>query len=421
MTNTENIPSGSGENDDLSRFAYPLGTRRLALENIRSRPFRSLCLILATAVVGCALFGGSLLVTGLENGLQSMGERFGADLMVVPEGAAVKTEAILLGGDPDYFYFDGNIKDRIASVAGVSRVSPQFFMTSLSADCCDALVQLIAFDPATDFVVQPWIARRLRSGLRDGELVAGNNILVRPDKTLRLFDRQYPVAAKLSKTATGFDASIFMSRKTAQQIIDAAHAEKYNFLVDSKPEGSISAVMVKVADGHTPSHVAWEIRRDNPGVDVVISQNIVSTIADGLHKFTAHVRNFSWMLWGVAVLILTVLFAGSANERKKEFALLRVLGATRRKLASIVLCESAIVGVAGAVIGVALAALAVFPFGAYIGVKLQLPMILPAPAAAVLLAAVCLVAAAALGPLAALFAAVKASTANPCLTLREGE
>ncbi|MDR1728142.1 MAG: FtsX-like permease family protein [Acidobacteriota bacterium] len=403
------------------RFSYPLGTRRLAWENIRSRPFRSLCLMLAAAVVGCSLFGGSVLVIGLERGLRSVGERFGADLMVVPAGAARKAEAILLGGDPGYFHFDGGVADKIARMDGVERVSPQLFMTSLSADCCDALVQLVAFDPATDFVVQPWLARSLGSGLRDGEMVAGNNILVRPDRTVRLFGRRYPVAAKLARTSTGFDTSLFMSRATARQVVAAAQAEELDSPIDPVPEGAVSAVMVKVAEGHTPVYVAWRIRRDNPGVDVIVSQSVVSAISGSLRKFTGRVRDLSCAIWLAAALILAALFAGSANGRKKEFALLRVLGATKGRLAALVLCESALVCAAGGALGVALAALAVFPFNAYIGVKLQLPMLTPAPEAVAALVVASFAATAALGPLAAGFAAVKAGASDPCLTLREGE
>jgi putative ABC transport system permease protein len=67
------------------------------------------------------------------------------------------------------------------------------------------------------------------------------------------------------------------------------------------------------------------------------------------------------------------VFSGSIHERKKEFALLRILGATRKKLVAIVLGESSLAGLAGGAAGVILASLAVFPFSTLINERLELP------------------------------------------------
>lgn len=41
------------------------------------------------------------------------------------------------------------------------------------------------------------------------------------------------------------------------------------------------------------------------------------------------------MLWLFAVIVLLVVFSVTMNERKREFAIFRVLGATQKKLAAI--------------------------------------------------------------------------------------
>jgi putative ABC transport system permease protein len=83
---------------------------------------------------------------------------------------------------------------------------------------------------------------------------------------------------------------------------------------------------------------------------------------------------------------LAVVFAGSVHERKKEFAVLRILGATRGKLAALVLCESALACVAGGAAGIVLASLAVFPFSTLIGEQIGLPW-LEAPVFSIVLLA----------------------------------
>jgi putative ABC transport system permease protein len=399
----------------------PLGTGRISLENIRRRPFRSACLVMVVAVLAFTLFGGSILVSSLRRGLDSMSKRFGADLMVVPEGHAPEAASILLRGEPGFFYFNESLAAQVAETEGVLQVSPQCFLTSMSAECCDAPVQLIAFDPDTDFVIQPWIAEVRDSRIGDGQLVVGGRIEIRSDNTIQLFNESYPVAAKLSKTATGFDTSIFMTRNTMNAMIDKAHRAGYAFLADQEPEGFISAVLVRVEGGRAAESVALAIKRNNRGVDVMVSEGILAGIASALQGLVVYINSFSLILWIVALVILAAVFSGSVNERKKEFAILRILGAPRKRLVRIVLCESSLLGLAGSLAGLALAALIVFPFSTYIGAKLRLPYIQPGPGGILALALYSLFLSFAAGPLASVYAALAISRAETWYTLREGE
>ncbi|MDR1931765.1 MAG: FtsX-like permease family protein [Spirochaetales bacterium] len=405
----------------MSENGYPLSAGRLSWENLRRRPFRTACLIVVVSILAFTLFGGSILVSSLQNGLDSMSKRFGADLMVVPAGYASKAEAVLLRGEPSFFYFDGALVQQLAETDGIVQASPQCFLTSLSADCCDAPVQLIAFDPATDFVIQPWIAEVRSGGIGEGQLVVGSRITVHADNTIQLFNQYYPVAARLSETATGFDTSIFMTRNTMDFIIDNAHKAGYNFISDKEPEGSISAVMLRLDQDASAKSIAYAIKRDNQNVDVIVSQSILSGIAQALRGLIVYINSFSIVLWIVAVIILTAVFSGSINERKKEFAILRILGATRKRLIRIIVSESSLTGLAGSLAGIAAASLLVFPFSTYIGIKLQLPYIRPGPGGILTLFLFSLVLSFAAGPLAAVYSAFKIGRAETYFTMREGE
>ena len=182
-----------------------LSTGLLSLENLKAKPVRSACLVVVAAILAFTLFGGSILAMNLRQGLAAMTKRFGADLMVVPGGAAQKAQSILLRGAISYFYFDAAIVDKVAQMEGVACATPQFFLTSLAEGCCDAMVQLIAYDPETDFVIQPWMAEKYGGSVEDGQLVVGSRITVRADNTIRLLGRSYPVAARLSRSAGGLD------------------------------------------------------------------------------------------------------------------------------------------------------------------------------------------------------------------------
>ncbi|MDR0707329.1 MAG: FtsX-like permease family protein [Treponema sp.] len=403
---------------------YVLNTSALSLQNLKAKPARSVCLITIVAILAFALFGGSILALNLQQGLAAMTKRFGADLMVVPEGAAENAQAVLLRGEPKYFYFDAEIADKVAAAEGIACASPQFFLTSLSESCCDAMLQLIAYDPATDFVVQPWVAEKYSGRIEDGQVVTGSRIALRSDNTIRLLNHNYPVAARLSKSASGLDTSVFMTMNTMRLLIARANAEGYGFLAVQDKEMrrmKISAVLVKAAPGENPRTLAAAIRRAHEGVEVVVSQSVFSSMAGTLSGFMSYVYIFSAVMWVMAVIVLAAVFSGTIHERKKEFAVLRILGATRKRLVGIVLSESSIVGIAGGIVGIALASLAVFPFSALISERLALPWLDASFFNIVSLVLFCLLLSALTGPLASLYAALKISGAETYITMREGE
>jgi putative ABC transport system permease protein len=265
------------------------------------------------------------------------------------------------------------------------------------------------------------VAEKYTKTVGDGQVVIGSRILPNAKGAVKLFDHEYPVAARLSASASGLDSSIFMTMNTMRQLIDLAHAEKHHFLADKYGDGAISAVLVKADPAKSTASLAYTIGRENEGVEVLVSQEIFSRISQALSGLVRYTRLFAAVLWALAFIVLAAVFSGSIHERKKEFALLRILGATRKKLAGIVLSESSLAGLAGGAAGIVLASLAVFPFSALISERLELPY-LDAPFLYILpLALGSLVLSALAGPLASLYAAFKISRAETYFTLREGE
>ncbi|MDR2160368.1 MAG: ABC transporter permease [Treponema sp.] len=399
-------------------------TGMLSLENLKAKPVRTACLAVVAAILAGTLFGGSILALNLRRGLGTMTKRFGADLMVVPEGTSERAQSLLLRGAAGYFYFDEAVVDSVARTEGVVCASPQFFLTSLSESCCDAMVQLIAYDPETDFVVQPWTAEKYSGSVEDGQLVVGSRIALRTDNTIRILGHIYPVAARLSRSASGLDVSVFMTMNTMRLLIGRARAEGYEFLAVQEKEmnrGAVSAVLVKTDPSFSPARLVQTIGQTNPGVDVVVSQRIFSAIAETLAGLVNYIHLFSVILWVLALVVLAAVFSGSIHERKKEFAVLRILGATRKKLAGMVLCESALAGIAGGAAGIFLASLVVFPFSTLIGERIGLPWldaplfdIIPLVLGSLFLSVLA-------GPLASLYSAFRISRAETYYTMREGE
>lgn len=397
--------------------------KRLPLENIKRKPLRTCALIVVAACLSAIFFGGSLLSMNLAQGLNSMRARMGADIMVIPNGTHTKAEALLTNGGSSTFYFTNDIENLVRRSPGVQKASAQTYISSLSAGCCAEKLQIIGFDPDSDFVIGPWIYSQHKKTLQKGEMIVGANVLVSYMHTVRLFGHQWPVVAQLAKTGTSIDNSVFVRRESVPQVVEYSTKVHHTAIPKEYAKKAISAVLVKVSKGYSAKQVAENIRKTTgiPSIGIVFPGGVTATTQANLGVFTRTLTFVIAVFWIVGLLVLIAVFATSVNERKKEFASLRILGATRKVLLGIVVRESATLGFVGGVIGVASASLILFPYSSLIAQQLQLPYLevtaLPVIAlmlASVLLALVAVIVASALTTL-------RIATTETYLTLRAGE
>lgn len=330
-------------------------------------------------------------------------------------------ESILLKGEPSYFYLDRSYCDQIAQIEGVQQVSAQFYFTSTSSDCCDMPVQLIGFDPVSDFSIQPWIRESYSGDLKSGSILAGSDIDIGAERVLTFFGQTYPVAAQLEKTGTGLDCAVYTDMDTLRGMMEAAADIGFHFLDSTDPNSLISSVLVQAAPEYDTDTVGRNIRSKLDGLQIVKTQSMISGIADSLGNFSSVLYLFVGGFFVIALIMLTLVFSVTANERKKEFAILRILGATRKQLSRLLLAESLLISIAGGVLGTGAAALVVFPFSIAIAQRLGLPYLVPNGTEILGLLLTSLAASFAADPLAAASSAWRISRADASVTLREGE
>lgn len=393
----------------------------LAWLNIRRKSTRTAGLVILVAILSFVLFGGTMLSLSLRNGLRSMESRFGADLIVVPLENDKGMEDILLKGEPSCFYFDKSVEEEISQLDGVSQVTAQFFLTSLSAECCTVPVQLIGFNPDTDFTVLPWIAQVYKGKISEGAVVVGSDINVENASTIKFYGEHYKIAARLEKTGTGLDQAVFANMDTMKRLFQGAKKAGLSFLGDVNPEYSISSVLVKVKKGYDRELLVKNIRKELGGVQIIETKNMATKIADNLNHFAVITGIFAALFFLVALITLFLMFSITANERKKEFAIFRTLGATKGRLTAILLLESLYISAAGGIIGIVLSSSILFPFQVYISDKLGLPYLQPAPLAIAAVLVITFLLTAGIGPLSSIYSAVKISCSETYLTMREGE
>lgn len=398
----------------------PLTTLQIALKNLGGKPWGTFALVTFIGILAFALFGGSVLSNSLNNGINSLEARLGADIAVIPPGHESEYEGIIISGAPVKFYFDRDMERRISGIDGVARCTSQFFLASLSASCCSEEVQIIGIDYDTDFVIKPWISQVYGSRIGDGELIVGDAITVENEKTLTFFDHEMKVAARLAKTASGMDNSVYVNMNTMRILVEAAR--KKGIIADDLDIGNaVSAVLVKVPPDYDIETVYDNIRWDAPGVGIVKSQSLIASIAGNLNIVSGMIRSVAAVLGILAMLILVILFSVFTLVRKKEFAVMRIVGATRGRLAGIVLFEALTVSLYGAVSGIILSALTVLPFSSYWGLKMGLPFLMPGIGELIKLSAIALIMSAAAGSVSVAYSAYKVSRAETYATMREGE
>ena len=283
-------------------------------------------------------------------------------------------------------------------------------------------VQIIGIDPETDFLIRPWIEQSYSKTITDGDVIAGANINVPSDHYITFYGKNYKVVAQLAKTGTGLDSAVFTNRSTIKQMAeDAVVLLGTESLKGVNFSTAASAVMIRVADGYSITDVADDINIHVTKVDATASKNMIADISSGLGGVSRVIGILVAAVWVLAVVILAAVFAMVAAERKKEFAVLRIAGASRSMLVKILGAEAAIISGAGAILGLALAIPTVSILSGSLKAALGLPFLMPGVGKTAVFAACALLLSVLAGVASAMISARKLTGSDTGLLLREDE
>jgi len=349
----------------------------IAKMNIKRQPVRTFFLSLLIFILAFVLFSGTFLVKSLNEGLASLSDRLGADIIVVPQGYDGKIEGALLRGEPNTFYFDIEAVDRIKRIEGVANASPQLFIATLSASCCSFPLQIIGVDFETDFNVKPWLSKHLKLPLKDNEIVVGSNIVGNIKGELKFFSQPFIIAARLSKTGMGFDNSVFMTMENARRL-----SKEYERIMQhpiAHNERLISSVMVKLKTGYNAKKIANAISAEFKGEEIypLISKQMMSNVSSGIENLSLYIRILIIALYILSFVVLIVSFSSIFNERRGEFAMMRIVGATKTWLALLASFEALIISSIAAFLGTMVSLFIIILFNQAIVVYLKMPFLSP--------------------------------------------
>jgi putative ABC transport system permease protein len=356
---------------------------RVAAQNVGRR--RTRAIFLGIAVMVCVGVGFASFVTGwaLRAGMATSFARMGADLVVVPNGTLVNITSNLLAVQPTDETVDAGLAKRVASIAGVARVSPQRVVPMLVDGQAG---NVIAFDPAHDFTILTWLEQRQPGPLGADGMIVGGRLAGQVGQQLSVCGKPMTIYGRLGKTGVGtFDESYFLSFEALAEIVSfcrgsaARTGGKPTDIVnhgDRKacppdlPPNRISALMLQLSAGAKLQEVKFALGQ-LPGVRIVegnavltSSRQAVSTLLIGVAVFTA------FQLTALLILV-SLLFSAIVQERYREVGLLRAMGAKPKQVMTIILGEATITtglgGLAGLVFGAVLLLAFARSLGFYFG------------------------------------------------------
>ncbi|MGP1497133.1 MAG: ABC transporter permease [Schaalia odontolytica] len=323
--------------------------------NLRGYPVRTGTLIVFSMLMTMTIFGGTLVIQGIEHGLRTVQSRLGADIMVTPAQADTDFDAqtFLVSAEPSYFYMEAATREKVAAIDGVEAASSQLFLASARASCCSGRYQVIAYDPSTDFTIQPWMSDAVgRTQLGDNEVIVGANVLANDPNNFQLFDNTLTVVGQFDPTGSTLDNAVYMNFDTAKMVIDSSLRKGLNKYSTLETDNIISTVMVKVKAGYDAEAVAAQISQQVPGVSVATSTNLVSGIAQSLDATSRTVTVLIASAWAAGLLMITLMFVLMIQERRREFATLIAAGAHRRMISGIIIREALAVNLLGGAGGI---------------------------------------------------------------------
>ena len=354
-----------------------LNSKEIAFKNIQNKSVRSASLIILTAILTLVLFLSSFLILSLRNGMHSLANRMGADIIVVPEGYDSKIRGAILRGEPNTFFLDKSVVEKIRKIEGVKIATPQLFIATLSAGCCSFPIQVIGFDSDTDFVVKPWLATQAKLPLEKGEVLVGHNIVGDMHEHVKFFNQEFIIRGRLAKTGMGFDNTVFVNFEEARRLVK--EYEKVLKLEDKDHENMISCVMIKVDNSVDPVEIQNNIRNEfaGQGVYPLLSQSMMNEVSTSTQDMIKYVYILIGLVWLLVFLVLTLVYSITIKERKREFATLRILGASKKHLRRIILSEIFTINISGAACGSVLGLIISILFGTWFSQSFKMPFLAP--------------------------------------------
>ena len=241
-------------------------------------------------------------------GIKDAAQALGADIVLVPGDALRQAEGFLLAGEKTSFYLDSEVLPAISKLPAIKAATWQVYLEPQDSGCCSFVAaQVIAFDPATDFIIAPWL-QGSPPPLGEGDVYVGSTVseyLGMVDTPI-LFNREVRVTGQLRKTGTGLDNTIFLRGADLDRIAEGASG--------SYRSGRISIIFLKLKEGADLDEVTAQIRAMRPALGTMTRKSITAERRAGLRKAMINFAIAIALTSALTGLLAWFTFAGRAGK-----------------------------------------------------------------------------------------------------------
>ncbi len=338
----------------------------LVLRNLRASPIRSATVAVAVAVVVSLVFSTTALAIGVSRSTSLGAARFGADLMVLPPftpGAYtnLKVPSPIFVVPPSNQHLNGSTQSEIRRISGVDAVSAQLYVTALNASIgSTSPLQLVAFDPQTDFTIQPWLSPGANPILDRDTALAGSATRLGPGDQVNWSGLTLKVVGVLEPTNSSVDKTVFFPINTAYEVAQNRSTQT------QFTSGEVSGLMIKLAQGATLQDIDQHLKASLPPHTIVQPAELAHLTKVETAGIATYELLIAGVMGGSVIILISLLFSMTVNERRRHLGLLRSFGATKGFVFQSVFVEAGLVAFVGGVLGFALGEVVLILAGNYV-------------------------------------------------------
>jgi putative ABC transport system permease protein len=309
---------------------------RLAWRNLIQERTR-----LALSVLGVAL--AIVLILLLQGFLSGMFRQIAAYLVHSPGTVVVAQDGVvnLLGATS--LLPQGAAEDaaKVSGVSGVVPILSQFVILDLHGKKQPAY--LIGYDPAAGG--GPW---RMAEGTQpqgDDDVVIDRVLAQRHGLYLgdrfEIMDRGFTIVGLSDETASWMTSFLFLSKTAAEGLV--------------RVPGATSFLLVTPAAGEDTQSVRRDLG-EIPGAQSLLKTEMIANDSKLFGKlFSAPIRLMAGIAFLVGTLVVGLITYTATVERRREYGVLKAIGASNRVLYRVVIVQALVAAVAGSLTGIGLA------------------------------------------------------------------
>ena len=300
-------------------------TLLLARRNLGRNRLRLLASVGGVALALTLTLALDAIYAGVANQLTTYIDRAGADVWVSQAG--VRNLHMVASWLP------ASVTDAVRAVPGVAGVTPILYSTDTIAARDERAVAYVIGLPADSAMGGPWSVVEGAGTVGRGEIIVD-----------RGFARKAGVSIGDQVTALGRQARIVgLSEGTASLVNSVAFVSFDDFQAMRGGAPVVSYVLVRVAPGASPANVAATIEAAVPAVTAQSTADFAASerrLVTDMSADVISIMSIIGFVVGLAVVALTVYVATLA--RRREYGVLKALGARNATLYRVVLTQAAL-------------------------------------------------------------------------------